>query len=310
MHTERDVTDVVRSWLRRDEHVSADRVLDSVLARLDATPQHRSWWPPPRFAEMNTFAGLAIATILVVVVAAIGINLMPAIRGIVGGGPTASPSPSATPQPSSSPSPVAAYPPASDLSGLGVAIGRHSVSVDGIPLSFEMPARGWEPREVYLSKSAEGPQPAEAIIFWAAFPGGWIDSSTHTGAYVPCIDVLGSPVGRSVGDLAAAVSSVSGTDVVSGPTDVSVGGHAAKHVELFLTYSAEACGQGFFYGWDEDKDPRRAAWWTGMIPGDTVRVWIVDVDGALLFIEAATHWNAGTALGLEIQQIVDSIVFE
>jgi hypothetical protein len=305
MHTERDVTDVVRSWLRRDEPVSADRVLDTVLARLDATPQRRSWWPAWRTPDMNTFARLAIAAAIVVLVAVVGINLMPAIRGIVGGGPTASSSPSATPQPSSSPSPAAAYPAGP------IAIGRYSVAVDGIPLTFDVPTRGWESREVYLSKpDPEGPQVAQAIIFWTTFPGGWIDSSTHTGAYIPCIDLLGSPEGRSAGDLAAAVSSVSGTDVVSGPTDVSVGAHAAKHVELFLTYSAEPCGQGFFYGWDEDKDPRGGAFWTRVIPGDTVRVWIVDVGGTLLFIEADTHWNAGPARELEIQQIVDSIVFE
>ena len=48
MSTERDVTRIVRSWLRTDEHESADRVLDTVLDLLDATPQRRSWWPARR----------------------------------------------------------------------------------------------------------------------------------------------------------------------------------------------------------------------------------------------------------------------
>ena len=39
MDTERDVTRIVQSWLRTDEHESADRVLDDVLALLDATQQ-------------------------------------------------------------------------------------------------------------------------------------------------------------------------------------------------------------------------------------------------------------------------------
>ena len=51
MDTERDVTRIVRSWLRTDEHESADRVLDNVLALLDATPQRRSWWPARRIAQ-------------------------------------------------------------------------------------------------------------------------------------------------------------------------------------------------------------------------------------------------------------------
>ena len=42
MNTDLDTSRVVRSWLRTDEHESADRVLDTVLALLDATPQHRS----------------------------------------------------------------------------------------------------------------------------------------------------------------------------------------------------------------------------------------------------------------------------
>jgi len=308
MHTERDVTRIVRSWLRADEHVSADRVLDDVLAVLDANTQRRSWWPARRITDMNTFARLAIAAAAVVVVAVVGVNLLPS-PGVVGGPTTsASPSPSSSPRPSSSPYTVAAYP-------LGpIPIGRHSVTVDGVPLSFDMPARFWESREVYMSKSTEGSQTAEAVIFWATFPGGWINSSTHTGAYIPCIDVLGSPVGRSVAELAVAVSTVHGTDVVSGPSDVTVGGRAAKHVGLFLTYSIldgdSGCGEGFFYSWDADKDPYGGAFWNDMIPGDTIRVWIVDVDGTLLFIEAATHWNAGSAVAQEIQQIVDSIQFE
>ena len=60
MSTDRDATRIVRSWLRTDEHESADRVLDTVLALLDATPQRRAWWPARRIADMNTFAKLAI----------------------------------------------------------------------------------------------------------------------------------------------------------------------------------------------------------------------------------------------------------
>ena len=36
MTAEREITRVVRSWLREDEHDSADLVLETVLARLDA----------------------------------------------------------------------------------------------------------------------------------------------------------------------------------------------------------------------------------------------------------------------------------
>ncbi len=61
MTTDRDTTRMVRSWLRTDEHESADRVLEAVLASLDTTPQRRLWWPSRRFTKMNTLTRLAVA---------------------------------------------------------------------------------------------------------------------------------------------------------------------------------------------------------------------------------------------------------
>ena len=67
MQSDRDVPRIVRSWLRTDEHESADRVLDNVLALLDTTPQRRSRWPARRVTDMNTYTKLAIAAAAVVV---------------------------------------------------------------------------------------------------------------------------------------------------------------------------------------------------------------------------------------------------
>ena len=76
MSTDRDTTRIVRSWL---EGVTAlpDRVLDAVLDQLPATPQRRPWWPAWRFAQMNTYAKLAIAAAAVVVLALVGYSLLP-----------------------------------------------------------------------------------------------------------------------------------------------------------------------------------------------------------------------------------------
>jgi len=75
-----------------------------------------------------------------------------------------------------------------------------------------------------LNKSVVGPQDAEAIIYWTSYPRG-----DHAD---PCARVLSPRVGRSAADLAAAVSTAPGTKLVNGPSDVSVGGHPAKHVVL------------------------------------------------------------------------------
>ena len=76
MTADRDTTRVVRSWLRTDDHESADRVLLTVMSRLDTTPQRRSWWPPRRFAQMNRYLPAAVAAAAVLVVAVIGYNLL------------------------------------------------------------------------------------------------------------------------------------------------------------------------------------------------------------------------------------------
>ena len=70
MSTDRDTTRIVRSWLRTAEHESADRVLGTVLDRLDATPQRRAtWWPARRLPELNNTAKLVLGAAAVVVAA-------------------------------------------------------------------------------------------------------------------------------------------------------------------------------------------------------------------------------------------------
>src|SRR6476659_5087702 len=96
MSTERDVTRIVRSWLRTDEHESADRILETVLAGLDTTPQRRALWPARRSPDMKTYAKLAIAAVAVVIVAVVGINLLPGGGPNEGNGAASSPSPSPT----------------------------------------------------------------------------------------------------------------------------------------------------------------------------------------------------------------------
>jgi hypothetical protein len=93
MSAERDVTRVVRSWIRDDEHDSADYVLQTVLSRLDATPQRRPLWPLRRIAEMTTYTKLWAAAAAVIALVIVGGALM--FREGIGPGTT--PGPSAVP---------------------------------------------------------------------------------------------------------------------------------------------------------------------------------------------------------------------
>jgi hypothetical protein len=94
MSQERDVTRLVRSWIREEQHESADRILGVVLDRLDTTPQRRSWWSARRPNRMNTYAKLIAAAAAVLVVAVVGYQFLPTQSGGSGGQPTLEPSPS------------------------------------------------------------------------------------------------------------------------------------------------------------------------------------------------------------------------
>jgi hypothetical protein len=98
MTAERETTRVVRSWLREDEHESADRILVTVLDRLDTTPQRRPWWPARRFATMHTYTKLAVAAAAVLAVLAVGSRFLPA-QPSTGGPPSPSAFATASPQP-------------------------------------------------------------------------------------------------------------------------------------------------------------------------------------------------------------------
>lgn len=188
---------------------------------------------------------------------------------------------------------------------------RHAVTEEGVPFSFRLPTRagGWEGFSsistdksaggpISINKSMTGPQGAEAMIFWSSFPDGdYAD---------PCNRLLSPPVGSSAADLAAAVSTAPSTELVRGPSDVTLGGHPAKQVELTVREKV-GCKPGFFYTW---RDVNGGALWPTTNVGDTIRVWIVDVDGTRLFIEAETSKFAGDDLEQEVQQIVESISFE
>ena len=187
-------------------------------------------------------------------------------------------------------------------------VARHAVTEEGVPFSFRVPTVGWERFSststdksaggpISINKSETGPQGAEAIIFWTSFPAGEYADT--------CARLLSPPVGSSAADLAAAVSTAPGTELLRGPSNVTLGGRPARHVALTVRENV-GCDPGFFYTW---RDVYGGALWPKTGVGATIRVWIVDVHGTRLFIEAETK-QASRDLEQEAQQIVESIRFE
>ena len=309
MSTERDMTRIVRSWLRTEEHESADRVLDTVLDLLDATPQRRSWWPARRIADMNTYAKILIAAAAVVVVAVVGLNLLPANGGVGG---AASPSPTASPTPSPSPSwglrteptfAVGAFPKSGSLS-----VGRHTMTQNGIAFSLEIATSAWH---------SDGPQVAPDGGTFTRGSGTsdkvWMLFWSIDGVYSdPCGHVPGPKLSPSAADLAAAVAALPATDIVTPPTDVTIGGRPAKYVAI--KFGADlGCTASQYAMWYDDvpcgaDDP---CYRYVSSPGDQVnRVWITEIDGKHVWIEAETSDTVDPAVDAEVQAMIDSIKWE
>lgn len=249
---------------------------------------------------MNTYAKFAIAAAAVVVVAVVGINLLPRSGGDVGGAPTVSPSSTPSPSPTASPSPSeVAFPPDSDL-----VAGKHSMTRNGIRLSVTLPTSGWRSdggfffNNDFVNDAGVTPQGA-SFLFWDANPIGVFAD--------PCAEKKAPPAGPSAADLASAVSTLAGAELVSGPTDVTVGGRPAKHVVLTVPEDAPCGREGReFYLWYNPPGNERYI----SALGATMRVWIIDVDGTIVWIDGETYKGAGPGPGQEIQHIIDSIQFE
>ena len=294
MTPERDMDRLLEHWLDEGPTVAPDRLIDAVSDRVWQQAQRPAWPVNWRDLHVSTTIKLAAsaAVILVAVVAVAALIGQP--NGPNVGGPSATP----IPTPSAPASGVPSTSPEVDPQSADYTIGTHALTVDGIAVSFSIPDQGWEPYQGFLiAKSIFGPQGAEGIVFWAGFPDGL--------AADPC----GSPsvlIGTSPGRVTEAVARDPGVDVVTAPVDVTVGGRPAKHVVVQVREDL-GCDPGYFYNW---KAQTGGALWPETQAGDTIRVWVVDVDGTLLFIGALTNPQANASLEREIEQIVSSIRFE
>jgi hypothetical protein len=268
---------------------SAGPVPERVVTRLDPTLGIRSPWPRTRsVTTSNAVKRMVAAGLMVVaiagVVTVVTLNLLsPVAPADVGASPSASPRVTPRPVPDQ---PVP---------------GRTAVSIDEINFSFEMPP-DWEGFDSefpnYISRSVTGPQGAEGQVMWAAY--------RSTGRFASeCAYLRNLDTAATVAALTEAVASVPGTDVLS-RSDASVGGRTATKVVLFVRDDV-GCDPGFFFNYPNQYG---GALWPETMPGDTVRVWIVDGGPRLLVIEGKTHPVISSTLEEQIQAIVDSIRFE
>jgi hypothetical protein len=297
MTTEHDSrTRIVVSWLREDAHENAERVLLAALNEIDHTQQRRSLWPARRFSDMNNVAKVLVATAAVVAVAFAGVNLLPGS----GAGPGAQPLPSPTAGPTATPRPTSTV---ADLPE-----GAFDFEDNGIAMTVTIPASGWTfaPEFTLLMKGNEVANVPEASVLFWSFPAG-------TQFYVygdPCRSTStkpGTPV-TSVAEIASGLAGQASREA-SEPADVTVGGHAGKSIILHVPDDAvfSECEGGEFvsYGTQADALTR---YHQG--PGQIDELWILDVDGAFVIIDAMYRPDTPPALVEELRAIAKSATFD
>ena len=295
MTAPRDTERLIRAFLDEGVTELPERAYHAVRSEIDRTHQ-RVVIGPWRTPDMNTFAKFAMAAAAVLVVALVGYNLLPSDPGR-GGTPSVTPSPSpsssvaASTSPSASPSELAFFPQGP------IEAGRHSMVRSGKSLSVGMPA-GWTSHLGFRIHTASG---QAAFIFWTDPP---------VNVYAdPCAqEPLDPPAGDTPAELAAAVSSIPGTDLVDGPTDVTIGGHPAKHVTIRVRDDID-CPPGEFLVWYNEVDGQMGGRYPDAV-GDTINVWIIDVDGTIVWIDGSWAKGSPPTRQRDMEQIIESIQFE
>ncbi len=309
MSTHRDVNRIVRSWLNEDRHEDADRVLNTVLDQLDTTPQRRTWWSAWRFPIMNNALRVGLAAAAVVVIAVVAINLLPGSPA-PGGAPTVAPSV----EPSS----------AEPSIWTGIPEGPFVVTNAGDPVqvTVSIVSPGWShaSENDYVFKNDDGLDAPEtvgvALIAWA-WPAGtgfnvygdpcqWLTTIPETPATTP--------------DEIAADFAVQALSDATAPVDVTVGGYAGKAITLHVPMSYHQvpdvsreeefadCDESEygFYAAEVDASPSRNA----QGPGQIDELWILDVNGAIVILDATYGPAAPPDLVEELRALAESATFE
>lgn len=283
MSADRDVTRIVRSWLDEGVTVLPDRVLDEVLDQLPATPQRRASWLAWRFQPVNSsMVRVALVAAAVVVIALVGFQFL-------GNSDTGGPGATETPQPTATPEL-----PAGGSHVLWDAPGE-------IQISVTIPDSGWfgDVGSGFITKDNNPDPPAGAGVIVFQGPLYVYGDRCHWATTRP------QRPATTVGEILAALEAHGGT-----PLSSSVGGYDAALIVIRVPDDAEFadCDEGEFRSWVGDPVADNARFHQG--PGQMDLVWVVDVNGTPVVIDAGAFDGTTAATMEEIDAIAHSAVFE
>jgi hypothetical protein len=318
MSTDRETTRIVRSWLDEGVTQLPDRVLDAVLDQVPATPQRRAGWPAWRSPAMNKILRFGLAAAALVAVVLIGSQLIgPPSGGTGGPGDEPTPTPEASvadPTPELTPSSSA---------WTGIPGGTFVVTGtdDPVQITVNIASSGWVPLPEFdaLSKDDDGLDAPEtvgaALLAWAWPAGTGFNVYGH-----PCqwSTTIPETPATTPDEIAADLAAQASRDATA-PVDVTVGGYAGKAITLHVPMAFEVpnatreeefadCDNDVFafYGIEgEDEDARNAQG-----PGQVDELWILDVDGSIVILDAAYGPATPADLVEELRALAESATFE
>jgi hypothetical protein len=308
MTAQRDLDRELAAFLREGPEELPYESFDTVRDRTEQTRQ-RVILGPWRLPEMNKILAVGIGAVAVVAVLLVGSQLFgPA----VGGEPSPTPEPSATVEPTAT-------------QDVGLPLGPFLIFDpaimpapydEGPPITVTIAGSGWEhvPENGVLAKGPEGdPDPPDGVGAFLLTGDSGADTFYVYGD--PCHWESTTPEtpATTVDEVAEALAAQASRDATA-PVDVTLGGYSGKFLTLTVPMiaptRAEAfndCDQDTFATWGTTLDGP-ARYQQG--PGQVDEIWILDVEGQIVILDAAYSPATPAALVDEIRAMVESATFE
>lgn len=309
----RDPDRLIRAFLAEGEEQMDDQVYDAVRSHIEQTRQRAGFglWRTP---TMNRIVGIGLAAAAVVVaVVFIGAQLLGPPGGGFGGPGHEEP----TPTPDAS----VAEPTPSPTAWSGLPEGPFVIADDAVRVTVAVASPGWTalPEFDAASKdddSLDAPESVgAALLAWTWPAGTGFDVYGH-----PCqwATTIPETPATTPDEIAAAFTAQALTGSAES-VDVTVGGYAGKAVTLTVPLSLDLpdatrdekfadCDNAIFgfYGVEGEPEPARNAQGAGQID----ELWILDVDGSIVILDATYGPAAPADLVAELRTLAESATFE
>jgi hypothetical protein len=274
---------------------------DAVRDRTEQTGQ-RVVIGPWRLPEMNKILTIGLGAAAVVVAVFIGAQVFASPGGVGGPGDEPTPTPDATP--TAEPTVSAPEPTHGPLAEGPFLLVYEQLF--GLPVTVTIPAPDWHGLPTVTAVDKHGmagpPQGAGLVVYGGEMfvygdPCAWESTRPDDAA-------------ASLGELVAALSAQASRDATPA-VDVTVGGYPGKMLTLRVPEEADfaACDAGEFRTLIEVSTSGEEAPRAHQGPGQINEVWIVDVDGTLVFFDAGYFADTSAEDVEEMRAMVESATF-